>query len=114
LKDRQGAYSNSKTIEAGDVIISVNEKAVSDYKELLAELSPLSPSSVAKVGVQRNGKALTLNVKLTAFTYGPDGQMASNGAQLLADGRQDLAKVLTEVTKLCQYCKYSMFSLFCR
>lgn len=101
-------------MRAGDLITRINETAVSNSNELLGVLTHPSPSSIAKVGIERDGTEIALSVKLTTLTIGPDGQLASDGAKLVATGHQELDGVVSEIDKLCQYCKYSIFRPFCR
>ena len=51
-------------LKTGDMIVSVNGKAVKTGDELQAEISSLKPGSTAKLGYVRNGKDITANVTI--------------------------------------------------
>ena len=54
-------------ILGGDIITSVNGKAVGQNNSLQSAIFGLSVGDSVKLGVMRGGKALDLNIKLTAF-----------------------------------------------
>jgi serine protease Do len=51
-------------IQAGDVIVSVDDNPVADARELARRISSLAPGTVAKLGVLRQGAEKTLNLTL--------------------------------------------------
>jgi len=59
-------------VKRGDVILSVNGKAIKDHDELRLIISQMSPGSKVALGVSRDGKPLTLAVTLTQFSERPN------------------------------------------
>ena len=101
-------------MKAGDLITKINDKAISNHKELADALSELSASSIAKICVERDGKEVILSSRLIIFSYGPDGQVTQDGPKLVAYAHKRLEEVISEIGKLCLYCKSSIYALFCR
>jgi serine protease Do len=64
-------------IEAGDVIVKVNDEDMEDVRAVSRTVADLKPDTTIKVGVWRSGKSKTLNVKIAAFPESLD-QVASN------------------------------------
>ncbi|WP_162047104.1 DegQ family serine endoprotease [Vibrio taketomensis] len=55
-------------LQAGDVIISVNDKAIGSFHELRAKIGTLGAGKKVKLGVIRDGKEKTFNVVLDELT----------------------------------------------
>jgi serine protease Do len=51
-------------IQAGDVIVSVDDKPVADARELARRISSLAPGTAVKLGILRNGAEKTVNLTL--------------------------------------------------
>ena len=90
-----GAYKAG--IEIGDVIISINDKAVSSSPELQEQISRYRPGDEIKVEVDRNGKVRVFQVEL--FAQDPDARRvgtaefwASIGADLEKLSEKDLER----------------------
>lgn len=52
-------------IKSGDIITSVNGKRIKSFAQLRAEIATKRPGSTVKLGIFRDGKELTLDVKLS-------------------------------------------------
>jgi serine protease Do/serine protease DegQ len=59
-------------VKRGDVILSVNGKAIKDHDELRLFISQMAPGSKVALGVSRDGKPLVLAVTLTQFSERPN------------------------------------------
>lgn len=55
-------------LQAGDVIVSVNDKAIGSFHELRAKIGTLGAGKKVKLGVIRDGKEKTFNVVLDELT----------------------------------------------
>jgi len=55
----EGSPAEKAGLKAGDIIISVNEKKVTETKELTTKIATIPPGSKAKIQVLRNGKKKT-------------------------------------------------------
>lgn len=81
VSETQGFYVNSVVkgsgadkagIRKGDVIVKIDDKPVNGFSDLNAATVTKRPNDVVRVGVHRNGKEITLPVKLTkneVFSY---------------------------------------------
>lgn len=58
----KGGPSERAGVKPGDILISINDKAVNDSREMLNAVAGLKPSETASVKVIRNRQTLTLNV----------------------------------------------------
>jgi serine protease Do len=52
-------------VESGDVIVSVNGKAIDGPRQLTRQIGAIAPGETAQLSVMRDGKPVTLNLKLT-------------------------------------------------
>jgi serine protease Do len=59
-------------VRTGDVIFSVNESSVKSADELTNILSLMKPGQKIKLGVWRNGKEISVDLKLQVWPYGDD------------------------------------------
>ncbi len=59
-------------VKRGDVILSVNGKAVQNLDELRLTISQMPPGSKVALSVSRDGKPLVVNVTLTQFAEKPN------------------------------------------
>ena len=66
-------------IKAGDVIVRVAGKAVKDGRDLREALSDAEPGSDATIGVQREGRAMDLTVKLAETKPTPGARARRRG-----------------------------------
>ncbi|MDY6321538.1 MAG: DegQ family serine endoprotease [Succinivibrio sp.] len=62
----KGSAADKAGVKPGDIITSVNGKSVKSFAQLRAQVATNRPGSDITLGVFRNGKTLTLNVKLGA------------------------------------------------
>ncbi|OYQ37771.1 serine protease [Flavobacterium cyanobacteriorum] len=74
INETQGFYVNSVVkdsgaekagIKKGDIIIKIDERPISGFSDLNAAIVTKRPNDVVKVGIRRNGKDLTVPVKLS-------------------------------------------------
>ncbi|MFV0439460.1 MAG: DegQ family serine endoprotease [Desulfopila sp.] len=59
-----GSPADKGGIVQGDVIVSLNGDSLKDVTDLRNQVAMLSPGSTAQLGVIRNGKSLTVNIKI--------------------------------------------------
>jgi serine protease Do len=64
-------------VKAGDVIVSVDDTALKDSRELAQKVGTMSPGSTVRLGVIRDGGRQTINVTLAQM---PNQQQAQAGA----------------------------------
>ncbi|UXN04531.1 Do family serine endopeptidase [Bartonella sp. HY406] len=60
-------------IKAGDVIISVNEEAVNDARDLARKIGGIAPDEAVTLGVWRNGKQENIKVNIAAMPSSENG-----------------------------------------
>lgn len=60
----EGDPADKAGIKAGDVVIEVNGKKITDHRELTATIGRMSPGEVVKLTIIREGKRKNVNVKL--------------------------------------------------
>ncbi len=101
-------------LKAGDIITSVNGKAVAGPKELSAQLRAFTPGAAVQLGFSRDGALRTMSVKLGAMAFDPSGRTALDMPALVESSKQDLKYVADEVTSMCQRCKTTVWAMFCR
>ena len=63
-----GSPAAEAGISPGDVITSVDGRAVTSHQEVLKVLSDKAPGATVPVGLTHDGETLTLNVRLISFT----------------------------------------------
>ncbi len=61
-------------IKDGDIILSYNNQPISRASDLVNRINRTRPGTTVALGIQRDGKALTLNAKLKAATEEDDSQ----------------------------------------
>jgi serine protease Do len=61
---QSGSPAQKAGIKAGDVIVSVNDEAVTDARNLARRISAMAPGTSVKLGVIRGGKEDTLTLTL--------------------------------------------------
>ena len=44
---------------------------------------------------------------------GPMAKLQWDAKETIKSNRDDISRVLAQITKLCNYCKYSMFRMYC-
>jgi serine protease DegQ len=59
---QRNAPAGNAGMEPGDVLLSINDTAVRDTPGMLNQIAQLAPGSVARVRVERDGRALDLSV----------------------------------------------------
>src|SRR5690606_3705186 len=73
LKDKNGALvagvepdspASKGGIQAGDIILTLNGKAVRDSRDLSRSVADLKPGATQDIGVLRNGKTIDVNVAI--------------------------------------------------
>lgn len=70
--------AESAKLQSGDVVIKVNDQAVSDPSELQLNIASRNPGETVKLEIVREGKTRNINVKL--------GEMPEDEAQITATG----------------------------
>ena len=105
-------------IKKDDLITSINGQRVSNYEDLRSQLSREKTGTEVKqrrqwkVGIERNG--MNSVAKVFFFFYDRSGKISFDAPAAIKYDTQDLQRVLTQITDLCQKCKSTVFSLFCR
>jgi serine protease Do len=61
-------------IQPGDVIVEFNGKPIKDSHDLVATVSDTAPGTSAPVRLLRNGKTVTLNVKIDELNSAPEAE----------------------------------------
>ena len=83
--DKDGPAAKSD-LRVGDVIVAVNGKAIEDSVDMPVMIGNMAPGSTAKLDVIRDGKQMTISVKVeeasTATTSVPGKAGASNASKL--------------------------------
>ena len=83
--DKDGPAAKSD-LRVGDVIVAVNGKAIDDSVDMPVMIGSMAPGSTAKLDVIRDGKQMTISVKVeeasTATTSVPGKANASNASKL--------------------------------
>ena len=105
-------------VESGDIIISVNDKPVESSKDLPMMIGAIAPGQTIKLGMWRNQKEITTNVKLgemsnnaaSASAVNPAAQPAEAEGELIADLGLDLGG-LTENIKTESKLDYGLLVL---
>ncbi len=83
VSETQGFYVNSVVeksgaekagLKKGDIIVDIDNRPINSFADLTAAIATKRPNDVVQVGIHRNGKNLTLPVKLSkneinTFTY---------------------------------------------
>jgi serine protease Do len=95
----KGGPADQAGIKAGDSIISIGGKAVSNGDELVAEVSSHHPGEKLKIGYLRNGKEreTTLTVADRQKLFGAQLGMAEEGAEEPAPKESKLGLTVKEV-----------------
>ena len=90
LKEAQGALVSEAQsggpaaragIRSGDVVVSVNGEPIKDARELARKIGGLNPDSTARIGVVRNGRDETVEVRLGKLPAS-DQRLAARGGSL--------------------------------
>ncbi len=105
-------------VESGDIIISVNDKPVESSKDLPMMIGAIAPGQTIKLGMWRNQKEITTNVKLgemssktpSAATHGTTTQPDEAEGELITDLGLDLGN-LTENIKTDSKLDYGLLVL---
>ena len=91
-------------VESGDIIISVNDKPVESSKDLPMMIGAIAPGQTIKLGMWRNQKEITTNVKLgemsnsiTATTNSTATQPEEAEGELIADLGLDLGSLTDNI-----------------
>lgn len=97
LKDKNGALvagvepdspASKGGIQAGDIILTLNGKAVRDSRDLSRSVADLKPGATQDIGVLRNGKTIDVNVAIgdgNVTPKTPQQQPALDGEQAVPD-----------------------------
>ncbi len=89
VKVSPNSAASAVGIKEGDIILSFNDQSISRASDLVNVINRTRPNTVVAIGIQRDGKRLTLNPKLKAATADQDAEeKAANG------GVNDSANVL--------------------
>jgi hypothetical protein len=109
-----GSPAASADIKPGDVIEAVNGEAVATPKALSAKIRSFAAGAAIELGLERDGAARKVAIKLGAMAFDPDGRAALDMPALVEASKTDLKKVADEVTDMCSKCKSSIWAVFCR
>ena len=104
LKDKNGALvaavnkgtpAGKAGIEAGDVILKFNNKAIETSSDLPKYVRITKPNNVVPVQIWRNGKTKTLRVKIGEM---PDDRMQASNKKTIKKSANRIGLVLKEAT----------------
>jgi serine protease Do len=65
-------------VQPGDVIVSINKQLLKNESEVTSIIGLMEPGATAELGIIRNGKSLTLNVKVKEY---PGDEVASKAKE---------------------------------
>jgi len=84
-------------VKEGDIILSYNKQAISRASDLVNFINRTRPNTVVALGIQRDGKPLTLNAKLKAATAEDDEEAKTAIAE--NDAKNILGLKLRDMTE---------------
>lgn len=76
----KGGAADKAGIKPGDIITSIDGKQITSFGELRAKIATIGAGNTVKLGIFRNGKAMTVDVKLSETQ-----EMTSNDAGELSE-----------------------------